>query len=349
MTKKRNKSKDVKNFIMGAMLGNSKNIVQMATAYFNISRQAVYRHIRSLINEGYIAAVGNTRSREYTLLKANFSESFPIDITSDFREDAVWRMHIHPYLRNVPSNVMAICEYGFCEILNNVADHSGTTKASIHFEYIEDDIEINIGDHGVGIFTKIYTELKLEDERHAILELSKGKLTTDPDKHSGEGIFFSSRIFDYFSILSTKLFFSHTEPGDDWLIESHDDNPERRGTWVTMKINTKTDRNIQDVFQKHSSGPNEYNFAKTHVPVALAKYEGENLVSRSQAKRLLYRFNRFKEVFLDFANIQMIGQAFADEIFRVFKENNPETKIIWIGANEQVEGMIKSILYGRNL
>jgi hypothetical protein len=44
--------------------------------------------------------------------------------------------------------------------------------------------------NGVGIFKKIQNALGLEDERHAVLELSRGKLTADPARHTGEGIFF---------------------------------------------------------------------------------------------------------------------------------------------------------------
>ena len=36
-----------------------------------------------------------------------------------------------------------------------------------------------------------------------------------------------------------------------------------------------------------------------------------------------------------------IGQAFADEIFRVYKNKNPDIQIIPINANADVEFMIK--------
>ena len=36
--------------------------------------------------------------------------------------------------------------------------------------------------------------LDLSDERLASLELSKGKLTIEPRRHSGEGVFFTSRV-----------------------------------------------------------------------------------------------------------------------------------------------------------
>ena len=56
----------------------------------------------------------------------------------------------------------------------------------------------------------------------------------------------------------------------------------------------------------------------THIPLRLAEYGEDNLVSRSQAKRVLARVDRFEEVILDYSGIRAVGQAFADEIFRVF-------------------------------
>jgi hypothetical protein len=64
------------------------------------------------------------------------------------------------------------------------------------------------------------------------------------------------------------------------------------------------------------------------------------LVSRSQAKRLLNRFERFKVVILDFDGVQEIGQAFADEIFRVFPNSHPATEIRDLNASHQVQKMI---------
>lgn len=91
----------------------------------------------------------------------------------------------------------------------------------------------------------------------------------------------------------------------------------------------------------------EFGFTKTHVPVELARYEGENLISRSQARRLLARFERFKEVFLDFKGVVSIGQAFADEIFRVYFFEHPEVKIVYAQANPDVDAMIRRALAGR--
>jgi hypothetical protein len=77
------------------------------------------------------------------------------------------------------------------------------------------------------------------------------------------------------------------------------------------------------------------------VPLRLAQYEGEKLVSRSQAKRVTYRFERFKWVEPDFAGVSAIGQAFADELFRVFAAAHPGIRISSINAVPAVERMIR--------
>jgi hypothetical protein len=81
-------------------------------------------------------------------------------------------------------------------------------------------------------------------------------------------------------------------------------------------------------------------FSRTIVPVRLARYGDERLVSRSQAKRLLARLDRFKEVVLNFEGVELIGQAFADEVFRVYPRQNPGVHLMPVNMNEQVRRMV---------
>ena len=69
--------------------------------------------------------------------------------------------------------------------------------------------------------------------------------------------------------------------------------------------------------------------------------EGADLISRSQAKRVLSRFDHFQEVLLDFKGVNSIGQAFADEIFRVFKRSHPEVRVIAINISPDIARMIR--------
>ncbi|RTL33038.1 MAG: DUF4325 domain-containing protein [Burkholderiales bacterium] len=86
--------------------------------------------------------------------------------------------------------------------------------------------------------------------------------------------------------------------------------------------------------------PEEFTFAKTIVPVKLAQHEGEKLVSRSQAKRLTMRFERFQTVVLDFSEVAEIGQAFADEVFRVFQIAHPQTLLMPLHMTPAVSAMV---------
>lgn len=337
MRKPSKKSIEIRNFILENIVDHPRDITLLASEQFDISRPAVLRHIHKLIAEGVIIAHGITRDRHYEL-KLLVDESFTFDLSNNVEEDKVWRHLVRPLLREMPRNVMSICEYGINEMINNVIDHSEGTKAEIHVEQSAALVSFLVIDNGIGIFNKIQRGLHLSEPRQAILELSKGKLTTDPSRHTGEGIFFVSRMFDGFVVYSEGLFFSPKDTGVEMLPDSI---IEVGGTTVSMGISTLSNRTLREVFDHYTSDDFEYAFSKTDVPVALATFGDENLVSRSQARRLVARFHEFDEVSLDFRNVDSIGQAFTDEIFRVYVRNNPDIEIIAVNTNEQIERMIR--------
>jgi len=128
----------------------------------------------------------------------------------------------------------------------------------------------------------------------------------------------------------------HDDGLNDLLIE-RDDNAE--GTMVVMRLFNDSARTNKEVFDKFTTDE-EYTFAKTIVPVRLAQYEGEKLVSRSQAKRLIFRFEKFKTVILDFSGVEEIGQAFSDEVFRVFQNSHADTKLVPVNMSESIRNMV---------
>lgn len=79
-------------------------------------------------------------------------------------------------------------------------------------------------------------------------------------------------------------------------------------------------------------------FTKTRIPIKNI-YETYP-VSRSQAKRLCHRFDKFQEIVLDFDGIDEIGQAFAHEIFVVFQNNHKDITLVPENTNEDVKKMI---------
>jgi DNA-binding transcriptional ArsR family regulator len=303
-------------------------------AEFGLSRQAINGHLQALLHDKLTEAEGSTRARIYRLATLHAAErSYP---RAGLREDLVWREVFAPVVADLPENVRDIWRYGVTEMVNNAIDHSGS--AQVHVGVRRNALYTDgwVADEGEGIFLKIQRALNLYDPREAILELAKGKLTTDPARHSGEGIFFASKVFDAFDIRSGRLHFLHDHGALDLLMERPADTP---GTVVLMRLANDSPRTITSVFDEFAM-PEEYTFAKTLVPVRLAQYEGEKLVSRSQAKRLYQRFERFRHVVLDFDGVAEIGQAFADELFRVFANAHPAIALVPINMTDAVAQMV---------
>ncbi len=223
--------------------------------------------------------------------------------TTTLTEDAVWDIDLKPFFIELNRNVRDIWYYGFTEMFNNALEHSDASEIVVYRRQTAVSTILVIKDNGLGIFQKIQTALGLHDARHAVLELAKGRFTSDPAHHSGQGIFFTSRIFDKFEILSGQVYFSHKWGKDaDWILEYQG---HQEGTAVVLTLHNQTPRTSKEVFDQFTTDE-DYGFTKTIVPVSLAQID-ENLVSRSQAKRLLARVDQFRVVVLDFKNVEEIG------------------------------------------
>jgi anti-sigma regulatory factor (Ser/Thr protein kinase) len=327
----------VRHFILENVASHPGDIAKRTATRFGITRQAVNKHLHRLVEEGSLTETGQTRNRSYALAAlSEWDHSYPIE--TGLAEDVVWTREIRLALGNLADNVLRLWQHGFTEMFNNAIDHSEGSQIYVAIRRTARDTEMLIADNGVGIFRKIQTRLSLLDERHAILELSKGKLTTDPAHHTGEGIFFTSRMFDSFDILSGDVSFSQTYGDEnDWIR----DNPQfQNGTTVWMRLHNETNRTAKAIFDEYVSG-DDYDFSRTVVPVVLAQYVGDPLISRSQAKRVLARVDLFRTVVFDFSGVESIGQAFADEIFRVFAQAHPAINLQFIHANTAVRQMIR--------
>ena len=337
----RGRGEDIRTFIVAHVARYPGDIVRRTAEKFDCSRQAVHRHIQRLVEEGALLESGKTRSRTYALAQLSaWTQTYAVSADGD--EGDIWLRDVRAQLEPLATNVLGIWQYGFTEMFNNALDHAEASSISVSVAKTAASSVVTIRDDGVGIFRKIQAALGLLDERHAVLELAKGKFTTDPQRHSGEGIFFSSRMFDHFSICSGSVWFSHqAKTPDDWILEAD----ESGGTSVRMELGNHTARSVSKVFKQFTSG-DDFGFTKTVVPVRLAQYGDDNLVSRSQAKRLIVRFEKFRTVVLDFKGVVLIGQAFADEVFRVFPLAHPEVELMSLNANKEVGQMIAHVLEG---
>lgn len=341
MTRPRIEPNAVQCFILTHVERHPQDIVKITSQHFAISRQAVNKHLQKLVAESRLLTEGATRNKHYRLVVTSmWSQSYPI--TATLAEDVVWCNDISAALGPMANNVESIWHYGFTEMFNNAIDHSGGTTITVTIYKTAAMSEMRLHDDGVGVFKKIQQNLHLLNERHAVLELAKGKLSTDPDHHSGEGIFFSSRLFDVYQIASGDVSFSHQQAyvaGDLLMTGEH----AKSGTAVRMKLENQSLRTTKAVFDEYAPPSDDYSFNKTVVPVNLAQYGTAALISRSQAKRLLARIALFKVVVLDFSQVEFIGQAFADEIFRVFVNQHPQIELSYVHASPEIQHMIRRV------
>ena len=179
---------------------------------------------------------------------------------------------------------------------------------------------------------------KLKSEIQAIQDLLKGKTTTMPKSHSGEGIFFTSKSADIFILNSFS--YKMTVTSKD-IVVRHIPTV-KRGTSVTFEINKNSDLHLNDVFKKYTnlSEDSDYGFDKTEIRVKLYTTGGIH-ISRSQARRILSGLEKFKVILLDFEKVPVVGQAFADEIYRVFQNTHPDIEIQEENMSEGVRFMVE--------
>lgn len=308
------------------------------------SRTYVNRFFQQLRDEGKIILIGKANKARYIcaneqgivrakkkisaitriLQNVNLSED---TVVADIKKNTGIFMEI-------PKNVSNILNYAFSEMLNNAIEHSSSETVKVTMQKDKERIFFSVVDWGVGIFNNIARKKKLQNTMEAIQDLLKGKQTTAPQLHSGEGIFFTSKVADVLAIQSSgkKLVFNNLL--DDIFIR---DIRDVTGTKVHFSISRDCKRHLDDTFRQYADS--SFEFSKTRVTVRLYKMESQ-YISRSQARRIVVGLDKFKAVTLDFKDIEMVGQGFADEIFRVWKRSHPNISIISTNANENVEFMI---------
>ena len=133
-------------------------------------------------------------------------------------------------------------------------------------------------------------------------------------------------MFDFFCINSKGWAFVHNAGIVDVMYEHDIEHIE--GTKVMFELAHSSTKRTKEVFDQFAM-PDEYAFAT-----------GEFLMSRSQAKRLVARFEHFQKVILDFQDVTSIGQGFADQIFRVYQNEHPNVQLFVINATEDIKDMI---------
>jgi anti-sigma regulatory factor (Ser/Thr protein kinase) len=310
-------------------------------AVFGVSRQYVSRLISKLVKEKKLIKIGSTKTAIYTTEKflqehPEFSPNvYAKTLTNVKLEEHKIAEDIRRHfgqLSKLPENIKSIFEYAFSEMLNNAIEHSQSEKIKIMVCLDQNTLSFVVDDFGIGVFRNIMEKRGLHSEIEAIQDLLKGKMTTAPKMHSGEGIFFTSRVGDEFILDSYGYQFIVDNKIEDIFIRRP--RGQKQGTRVTFRIDIKSKRHLTDVFNAYTNigEDSDYGFDKTEIRVKLYIVGGVH-ISRSQARRVLSGLEKFKIIVMDYDRVPTIGQAFADEIYRVFKIKHPNIEIQDINMN----------------
>jgi hypothetical protein len=304
--------------------------------HLGVSRQMAHRILSELVAEGILIREGAGRGAAYRESGSlPFVRRYPRAVIA---EDRVWKevsgaCHAVGALGDTPRRLL---QYTFTEMLNNAIEHSGGQEVEIRFEQAQDGLAFIITDDGVGIFANLRNLLGLESDIVSLQELSKGKLTTLPAGHTGEGVFFTSKAARVFELSSGGLRWTVNNAIGDTAIGESDI---RRGTRVRLEIALEPGKTLRELFDAYTE---DHAFDKTRVVVKLFEH-GTTFISRSEARRVCANLERFRSVVFDFAGVKDVGQGFVDEVFRVWATAHPEIKTEAVSMSPPVELMVRRV------
>lgn len=327
----------IKLYMLKLVDGGDRELVAKTTETFGVSKSSAYNYLKEMCDDGIIEKTDGIPS--YRMLSHSVSFSYVNDGT--LGEDRIFNRDIQPLLNSFDSNVFSVWRYSFTEMMNNAIEHS--LAKNIHVKVITDALNtrIVISDDGIGIFRNIQNYMSMEKGQTLALDecvplLFAGKFTTAKSLHSGEGIFFTSHLMDKFVICSDNIFFSR----DSFNDIQDSDMTAKTGTTVTMWLNNQSKKTTREVFDRFSDV--DEGFIRTHIPIVHVFSNGSP-ISRSEARRLGELIMGFKEITLDFTNVEEVGQAFCHELFIVWQTRNPDVMLVVCNADEAVDRMIRRV------
>jgi anti-sigma regulatory factor (Ser/Thr protein kinase) len=336
---------DIRELILRHLKRKGSAKVSDVVALTGFSRIYIQRYFKNLEDEGRIMRTGKANLTRYILSVPGYPEVMRQSSLREHRilrnrnlsEDVVLReiKERSGIFLGLAANVTGILDYAFTEMLNNAIEHSGADVIDVVMARGAGEIRFQVSERGIGIFEKVMATRKLQTELQAIQELLKGKLTTAPEGHSGEGIFFTSKTADVMTIRSSrrKIIFDNVR-GDTFV---RDIGPVK-GTKVSFSIGTGSKRELGRIFARYTD--ESYAFDRTTVKVKLYR-EGVEYISRSQARRIVSGLEKFRVIELDFEGVRTLGQGFADEVFRIRQSQHPDIRIVPANASETVLFMIR--------
>lgn len=329
------KKKSIIIYLLEKIAQGDDGISKSVSEAFSVNQNTIHTYINELVDENIIRRI---KRGQYELVKDVHKFELKRE-NGDLDTDTYAYYHcLEEHISHFDENVQAIWSYTFSEMINNVMDHSAASDVEIIVEQDYLNTSVMIYDNGIGIFKKIKEHFKFPSLDEAICELFKGKLTTDSENHSGEGIFFSSKMMDDFFIVSSGKIFTNNKYDNSKIISIASEHI--KGTCVIMSLSNYTHKKPHEVFDLYANV--DGGFIKTKIP--MKNIFDTSPVSRSQAKRVCNRLEKFKEVVIDFEGVKWMGQGFAHQLFVIFAREHMDIQIVPINMNEDITKMYNHVI-----
>ncbi len=303
-------------------------------ALLGVSRATAQRRLAALVESRRLRLIGRGRGASYRPIGAVMT--WP---RGGLREDEAWAAMEPELLAIAAFSVDESASIAYCatEMLNNAIDHSDGAQVTARVAPASDGALLVVEDDGVGVFDHVMSAKKLASRDDAIVQMEKGKLTTMPSRHSGEGIFFTSKIANRFRLASADRAWIVDAVAQDTAVERLAEPV--RGTRVEMTFLAGQVPRLVDAFARWTD-PETQSFSRTRTTVKLASVSSR-LISRSEARRIVAGLDAFDTVELDFAGVDIVGQGFVDEVFRVFARAHPTITLEPVRMSDAVAFMVR--------
>lgn len=329
------------NWITAAASEHAHDLAAHVEERTGASHRAVLTALQRLVEAGWLWRSGTHRrpvfapgslrqvARSYTL--------------HGLQEDLPWQRDFAPHFA-LPKAVERMVQHGFTELVNNAADHSGGSSVTVSLRQTPTHVQLLVSDDGIGVFDKICSAFNLADPQHAMLELSKGRLTSAPAAHTGRGLFFSSQLADVFDIHANNTAFQRRAwESSGW---KKGKALPRQGSSIYLAIALNTTRTLDGVMAAWSIGGDGIEFDQTVVQLRLLTGEGQALDSRAAARRVGLRLTAFKRAEISFEGVSDVGHGFTDELFRVFARAHPQVELVATHTTPRIEALVQSARAG---
>ncbi|MET0383027.1 MAG: ATP-binding protein [Burkholderiaceae bacterium] len=320
-------------------LAHPADLGQVLAERHSVSRGTVARQLRRLVDSGWLERRGAARP--------HYAPGVQREVTTDYAvagldEHTPWLRDVFPVLRLSPS-VARVAQHVFGELLNNAIDHADATRIAVSVRQTPTHLHILIGDDGLGVFGQLARKAGLPDAQRAALEIAKGRLTTQPQRHGGRGLFFVARMVDAMDLQSNGQVLQWRRRGDSIRLRPHPLN--RAGTTAFASIALDSQLRPTDAYGEFGSADAPLDFSRTRVPLRLLTDNGLTLDSRAQARWVVSRLELFATAELDFTGVDDVGPSFIDEVFRVYARTHPGVRLQPTQACERIGKLLQSSIH----